>query len=752
MAALKNRIIAKVAVSAAIFSIDRPYSYLVPEEFHDRIAVGYRVIVPFGRGNRRCEGVILAVEEEQEHMTLKAIDTLVDPEPVLTEDQIQLALWMRERFFCTFYDAVHAMLPAGMWFKEGKDRIGDKTQKFAWLAISTEDALVAAEQKKLRAPQQSAILRLLASVGEAACADICSFTGASQSSLTALINQGLVESEVREVMRSSLQLSDPDAEPIALNPSQKEAYDGLVSQLRSPKAEAALLYGVTGSGKTSVYIELVRETVKMGRTAIVLVPEIGLTPQFVSVFSSHFGRKIALIHSSLSMGERYDVWKQIRAGTVDVVIGTRSAVFAPVENLGLIIIDEEQEHTYKSENSPRYHTRDIAKYRCAKSNALLLMGSATPSVDSMYFAKMGRYKLYTLHERYNNRPLPPVMIADMRAELKKGNGGVISELLRDELQKNIDAGRQSILFLNRRGASNAIQCGECGHTFECPRCSVSMTYHSVGNRLLCHYCGHTEPLPDRCPECGGKFKHIGAGTQKVEEELRELFPGIEIIRMDTDTVGRTGSHDRLLKRFREEKVPILLGTQMITKGLDFENVTLVGVLSADQLMYAGDYRAHENAFSLMTQVVGRSGRGEQEGRAVIQTFTPDNELIALAANQDYFGFYEREMDIRRLSSAPPIKEMISITVSGLQSDIVRFGCMDILEALEHYTKGIKGVQILGPVPAGVAKVNNRYRYKITILSDGGKEIRNIVSHQLHTFADNKSFRGLAAYADYAPIT
>ena len=748
---LDKRALARIAVSAAVFSSDRPYTYLVPESLLDRVRLGMRVIVPFGRGNKRSEGIILSLGVETERENIKAIESVLDSEPVLSQEQMKLALWMRDRFFCTLYEAIRAMLPAGMWFRDGEKMIGDKTQKFVTIAVSSEDAVAAANQKKLRAPQQSAVLMLLASIGDAAVSDICHFTGAQGASITALEKQGLVHTEMREVLRSPMRIEPDTAEPVILNCEQEAAFSGLKKLMQSGRADAALLFGVTGSGKTAVYIKLVQETVHNGRSAIVLVPEIGLTPQFVEIFASHFGKRVALLHSSLTMGERYDEWKRIRSGEVKVVIGTRSAVFAPLTDIGLIIIDEEQEHTYKSENSPRYHTRDVAKYRCVQHNALLILGSATPSVDSMHFAKSGRYKLFSLEERYNEHPMPEVLIADMRQELRDGNASSISKTLKGELEKNIEKGEQSILFINRRGASSLVVCGECGFTYSCPNCSVSMTYHSVGRRLLCHYCGHTSPIPDACPECGGKLNFLGAGTQKVEEELRDLFPDIDVIRMDTDTVSRSGAHEKLLRRFREKKTPVLIGTQMVTKGLDFENVTLVGVLSADQSLYVSDFRAHERTFSLITQVVGRAGRGDKTGRAVIQTFTPENEVISLAAKQDYIGFFDREIQLRKLTGMPPVKDLFSITVSGINEAAVLHGCMTLRKSLEYYAADLDSIFILGPAPAAITKVSGRYRYKLSVSCENIRKIRDIIAHILREFASDRGNRGLSVFADADPM-
>ncbi|MGE4485056.1 MAG: primosomal protein N' [Oscillospiraceae bacterium] len=746
---MENLKFAQVAVSAAVYSIDRPYDYLIPEKLRREVLVGSRVVIPFGKGNRRCEGIVLSLLEKCAYKSPKPIESLLDPVPVLSGEQMKLALWMRDRFFCTVYDAVHAMLPSGIWFSGDGKRISDKTVEIAYLGISGEDAAAIADQKKMRAPQQASVLRLLASIGSAAVREICYFTGASVQTVRALQKQGLVSTEHKEVFRRP-GYSAIAASEIILTGAQKTVYDGLGALFEKDTAEAALLFGVTGSGKTLVYLSLIKDAVAKGRSAIVLVPEIGLTPQFVSIFAAHFGDSVAVLHSSLTAGERYDEWKRIRQGRVSVVIGTRSAVFAPLCNLGIIIIDEEQERTYKSENAPRYHARDVAKYRCVQENALLLLGSATPSVESMYSAKTGKYHYFELPARYNEKSLPSVIIDDMRPYLCEGKSGSIGTLLRGEIEKNLKNGEQTILFINRRGASNLVVCGECGYTFTCPNCSVSMTYHSANRRLMCHYCGHSVPVRDECPECGGRLKFVGAGTQKVEEELMALFPGVGIIRMDTDTVSPSRSHEKLLARFREGRAQILLGTQMVTKGLDFENVTLVGVISADQLLYINDYRAHERAFSLITQVIGRSGRGEKAGRAVIQTFTPGNEVIRLASKQDYMTFFEREIEIRKIMGSPPVSDLFSLTVSGMDETSVIRGCQKIKKSFEHYFADIGEISILGPAPDSVTKVSNRYRYRVSLSCTNTKRVRNTIAHVMREFSDDKENRHISVYADFDP--
>ena len=746
-----SRAVAKIAVSAATYWLDKPYDYLLPPELKDQAKPGMRVHVPFSRGNRRTEGVILAVSEHSDYdQPLKAVLQLLDEEPVLTEEQIKLAFFMRERFFCTVYDAVRAMLPAGLWFdEEGRRRINDKSIEMARLAIEPEEAEALRDAKRLRSPGQAAILEQLCAFECLPSHDLMLHTGTKRQALKALEKAGAVELYRKEAYRRpQIHLGATDPLPV-LSDEQEKAFTGIDALAQSGKAGAALLFGVTGSGKTSVYIHLIDRQLRRGRAVILLVPEIALTPQMIQTFSSHFGNEVAVLHSSLSVGERYDEWKRVRTGKARVVIGTRSAVFAPTPDLGLIIIDEEQEETYKSENIPRYNARDVAKYRCAKAGCLLLLGSATPDIVSMYAAQTGRYAYFALSTRYNEHELPAVEIVDMKRELRHGNGGSISERLREELQTNIDRGEQSILFINRRGANRLISCGECGYVYKCPRCSVSLTYHSTNRRLRCHYCGYSRRPDEACPDCGGMLKYIGVGTQMVETELKELFPGSEVLRMDADTVAPAGSHEKLLDRFREEKIPIMVGTQMVTKGLNFENVTLVGVISADQSLYAGDYRAGERTFSLITQVVGRSGRGQKPGRAVIQTYTPDNETIVQAASQDYQAFYDSEVGLRKLQHTPPFSELLSITASGMSEEHVFRACRRIRERLDGLiTDG--SAEVLGPAPLAVVKVNNRFRYRVMIYGQANRGLRGIVAGVVMEFCRDKQFADVAIYADNDP--
>lgn len=742
--------IAKIAVSGIPFRLDRPFDYAIPLDMKEKVQPGVRVEVPFTRANRRTEGIVLALAPIGAYEKLKPISEVLDETPILTQAQIKLALWMHERFFCTVYEAVKAMLPAGLWFKNGKRRVSDKYVTMAALAVPAEEAAEAAEQKRRRAPQQSELLRTLCAIGRAALPDLREFTGASLQSVRALRDAGLISLEDVPVYRRP-EAPEVERQPLPkLNSEQTKAFKGILKLAGGKKASGALLFGVTGSGKTTIYIRLIAEMRRRGKTAILLVPEIALTPQMLRTFSSHFGDDIAVLHSSLSAGERLDEWRRIKNGEAGVVIGTRSAIFAPAEDLGIIIIDEEQEDSYKSENAPRYHARDVAKFRCAQDNALLLLGSATPDVESRWRAEQGSYAYFTLSRRFNEQSMPSVEIVDMKRELRRGNGSSISERLRSEISENLERGEQSILFLNRRGANKLITCVDCGFTYSCPNCSVSLTYHSFSRRLMCHHCGYTQWLDEHCPECGGTLKYVGTGTQKLEEELHELFPDTPVLRMDTDTVAPAGGHDVLLERFQTERIPIMVGTQMVTKGLNFENVTLVGVISADQSLYAGDYRATERTFSLITQVVGRSGRFEKPGRAVIQTFTPENETIRQAARQDYESFYRAEIELRRLQALPPFTELLCITMSGREESLVLGCAAKARDELLDATRSESGVRVLGPAPLSVLRVNNNYRYRVTLCAPTGRGLRRFVADIVARYSSDKQFRGVSVYADTNP--
>lgn len=806
--------IGKIAVSAANFAIDKPYSYWIPQDM--ALAPGQRVMVPFGRANRRTEGIVLTVEPGSEDK-LKPVESCLDDGPILTETQLRLAAFLRERYFCTFFDAIRVMLPAGLWFrtrltvslteerswkdktirKEGAaellellENLGgtaqeealrslisdedtlrevlsylrqkkwitcqtdflrktqDKSEKIATLAQSPEETMAYAASRPKSAAMQRQVLELLCSVGSVAVKDVCYFTGASTATVNRLEKLGYLTLSQRPVLRCREIRPAKLSGPLVLNEEQQACFEGLASQMAQEEPGTALLYGVTGSGKTSVYIRLIQTCLEKGKSAMLLVPEIALTPQLLGILAAYFGTQVAVLHSSLSAAERYDQWKRVKSGDTRVVVGTRSAVFAPCTP-GLIILDEEQEHSYKSESAPRYDAKEVAIWRGAKEKALVVLGSATPSIESMYRAKTGLYRLYTLHQRYNGRPLPEVEIVDMREELKLGNDTSLSIPLRQRILETRQAGKQTILLLNRRGNSRALVCIDCRQTPECPRCSVHLTYHSANSRLMCHYCGFSMAAPARCPACGGPLKAIGTGTQKVQQELAALFPDMETSRMDADTVSAVNTHEKILEHFQKENVPVLLGTQMVAKGLNLPNVTLVGVLDGDLSLYSGGFRAGETTFNMLTQVVGRAGRGDSSGRAVIQTLQPEHQVIGLAAKQDYDGFYDLEIRLRQAQAAPPFGDFALVTFSGQEEGQVLRGAAVFRDSLNAWLRQVpeEKCSVLGPAPCVVPKVNYNYRYQLTLRCHMTRPLRQLLAALLRKFSQDKANRGVNAYID-----
>ena len=808
--------IAKIAVAAANFAIDKPYSYSVPKDL--AVQPGCRVSVPFGKGNRRTEGIVLSLEPGDE-TELKAVERLLDEEPVLDAGMLRLAAFLRQRYFCTFYEAARAMLPAGLWFR-GKPayaltedyswktavlrqadartlleqlealggqaeetalaevvpeeekrhaalrylvrkkwvsdktdflrRISDKTEKIATLACAPEEAMEYAG-RCLRAPMQRSVLELMCSIGSVAVKELCYYTGASSGTVKRLADLGYLELTDKPVLRCSRIKPAVLSGPLELSPSQQAVFSGIREQMARENPGVALLHGVTGSGKTAVYLKLIQSCLEAGRSALLLVPEIALTPQLLSLLAAHFGDKVAVQHSSLAATERYDQWKRIRGGEATVVVGTRSAVFAPCAQLGMIILDEEQEHSYKSENNPRYSAAEVALWRGAKEKTLVLLGSATPSVESMYRAKTGVFSLYTLTGRYNGKALPQVRIVDMRQELKDGNDLSLSRELTESITNTRMAGNQTILFLNRRGNSRSLLCVDCGEAPECPRCSARLTYHSANNRMMCHYCGFSQPVPQRCPSCGGPLKPLGTGTQKVQQELQSLFPDMPVLRMDADTVSPVNTHEKILDQFQQEKIPVLVGTQMVAKGLNLPKVTLVGVLDADMSLYAGSYRAAETTFNMLTQVVGRAGRGEIAGEALIQSMAPENRVLQLAAKQDYESFYETEIQMRRVQKLPPFGDVASVTFLGQDEGRVLRGAAKFRDSLNSCLRQStylrEECEVLGPAPCIVPRINYNYRYRLTLRCKMTQPLRELIAHLLRQFSQDSANRGVSAFAD-----
>jgi primosomal protein N' (replication factor Y) len=630
-------------------------------------------------------------------------------------------------------------------------KTGDKTEKIATLASSAEEAMDYAAKRPKSAAMQRAVLELLCSVGSVAVKELCYFTGASTATVKRLEKLGYLTLSDREVLRCREIKPVKLNGPLQLNEEQQAAYAGLCAQMEAPQPGIALLYGVTGSGKTSVYLKLIQKCLENGKSALLLVPEIALTPQLLGLLAAYFGEQVAVLHSSLAAGERYDQWKRVKSGDARVVVGTRSAVFAPSPDLGLVILDEEQEHSYKSENSPRYAAKEVAIWRGAREQALVVLGSATPSIESMYHAKQGNYSLYRLRQRFNGKALPSVEIVDMRQEIKMGNDLSFSYPLLEAIRQTHEAGKQTVLFLNRRGNSRALICVDCRRAPECPRCSARLTYHSANERLMCHYCGFSDPAPRRCPSCSGQLKRIGVGTQKAQEELKSIAPELEIDRMDADTVSAVNTHEKILDHFKNEHIPVLIGTQMVAKGLNLPDVTLVGVLDADLSLYSDGFRAAETTFNMLTQVVGRAGRGDTPGRAMIQTMNPEHQVIRMAARQDYDSFYELEISLRRMMGCPPFGDLGSITFSGQDETAVLRGAVifrdSLLACLRQNDYRSEHCTVLGPAPCTVPKINYNFRYRLTLRCRMTKNLRLLIAHLLRQFSKDKRNQGVSAFAD-----
>ncbi len=796
--------VAFVALQGAAVSFDKLYTYVIPPDLLKRAAAGCRVLVPFSRGNVKRQGMIIEIGEA-DPKGLKSIYSLIDVSPVLSGEMLSVCKFLKERTFCTYYDAIHTVLPTGLthrlvnYYSANKEfadtsLLNDSERDiYLYLSNNTEKADsdiikifgVTAEFLKNMAekgalllncdtkqkckdatqkcvsvstdfdpdtkltPRQKEVFDLVSQVGSASVKEICYFTGVTASVVDGLVKKGALISFEKAVYRNVKGKREANKTEIKLTCEQQAAFEGLSQLYDTNYAKTALLYGVTGSGKTQVFLRLVDKAVADNRSVIVTVPEISLTPQLLSVFSSRYGDKVALFHSALSLGQRMDEWKRMRQGKALIALGTRSAVFAPTDNLGLVIMDEEQEHTYKSEQSPRFHARDVAGFRVKQSGGLLVLASATPSLETFTRAKSGKIAMFTLKNRYGNAVLPEVETVDMCEELRKGNKGIVSGRLYDAVTETLEKGNQAILLLNRRGHNTYISCPKCGEVAVCPHCSISLTYHSANNRLMCHYCGYSESVAKKCPQCGSEhIKYSGVGTQKAEEELKALFPQAKILRLDADSTMGKDSYANYLKDFGEGKYDILLGTQMVAKGLDFPNVTLVGVLGADNGAYSEDYKSFERSFSLLTQVVGRAGRGESAGRAIIQTNDPYSDIIQKAQNQDYDSFYEDEILSRKMMIYPPYCDICVVGTRGTSRENTEKSINLIFEVLKKELEKNSSVKviILGPSASSVPKINNRYRYRMIIKCKNNKDFRGI----LHTALATKLVGDTTTFADFNP--
>ncbi len=808
-----------VAVEQTTLQFDRLFHYHVPEQT-PLPAVGCRVAVPFGKGNRARTGFVLAHTAPPAGQETKPLLAVLDAAPVLTPELAELAFYLKEHTFCPLYDACRAMLPAGLQLQLARRYRALPAQpegQAALLSLSpgqrhmlaalqksgrpqteqqllaryglppaelslrplVEAGLLACEQAAVRrlgdatektlrlndeaalsyklTPRQQAVVELLEQTGPLSLKEVCYFAGVTPAVPQALVKKGALTLFEQPVYRMPAPAAAAEAPAeITLSDDQQAAYRTLLALLRQKEGAAALLYGVTGSGKTSVYLKLIDEARRAQPAAgvIVMVPEIALTPQTMAIFQRRYGQEVAIFHSRLSPGERLDEWKRVREGKAHIAVGTRSAVFAPFETLSLIVMDEEQEHTYQSEASPRYHARSVARFRAARQGALLVLASATPSVNSFAKAKAGTYTLCRLPRRYGAARLPAVSVVDMRAERLAGNLSVFSEFLIEKLRETLAAGQQAVLLLNRRGYHTFVGCAECGAVLECPSCSLSLNYHRDNNRLMCHTCGYTAPLPQTCPTCGGPLQKTGGvGTQKAEEQLLERLPGARVLRMDADSTLSRSAHGDKLAAFQKGEYDILLGTQMVAKGLDFPRVTLVGVLGADSVFHQSDYRAPERGFALLTQVIGRAGRAGGGGEAVIQTAEPDQELIDLARRQDYDAFFEEEMALRRITQTPPFCDMCVVGFSNETAAGAEQAAAALLTAVKQLVAQTKDyadlpLKVLGPAPAPVVRQGGRYRYHLTIKCRNSRAFRQMLLEALRQLGAERAHAGTSVWVEF----
>ena len=812
---------AKVAVENTAYHFDRLFDYLIPVEYEEFAVPGCRVMVPFGKGNRRRQGVIFELCGTADCAGVKPLSALLDETPVLSQEMLRMARWFRDNYYCTYYEAAKVMLPSGINVHvvtsyraaEGLDSltltersdITPQQRKILEMFIAnkglvlekkhitevmnlpvnstipdrlvekgllqrTDDAVRNIKDATVKmaalapdwekhtgpklTPKQREIVNLLSDVQTASVKEICYFTGISQAVVDLLAKKGVVSYFEEEIYRNPYAgAGEGSGGRVTLSEQQQLAFENLYRLYSEDEFRVSLLFGVTGSGKTSVFLRLIDEVLDDGKGIIVMVPEIALTSQTLGKFHERYGSKVAVFHSGLSLAQRMDEWKRVRDGEAQIALGTRSAIFAPFDRIGLVIIDEEQEYTYKSENSPRFHARDAARFRCGYNRALLVLASATPSIETYYNATDGgRYDYQVLTQRYGNAILPDVEKIDIsQMDIKDG---IISPRLYQALRDNLESGRQSILLNNRRGFNTFVSCRACNEVITCPNCSVSMTYHSDNKRLMCHYCGYSMPVPHVCPSCGEPFlRFAGHGTQKAEEELARLFPEARILRMDADSMTRRSSYDKKLGDFAAGLYDIMIGTQMVAKGFDFERVTLVGVLLADQALYSDDFRSYERAFSLLTQVVGRSGRGKSRGRAIIQTITPENPVIDMAASQDYRKFYRNEIILRKAMLYPPFADLCMVGFVGSRDEEVSRAAGNFLERLKYYTQRDYSdvpIRVLGPSPASVKKVSGRYRYKIILKCRNNARFREMMHLLLCESGSDPQSKEVTTFADLNP--
>ncbi len=732
---------AEIVVNHPSRAVDRVFDYRIPDELSDRIFVGARVIVPFSVHNTPKEGYVLRLKQNTDADTkIKSIIRLVSDIPAFKPDMTELIRYMHNRYLSPLIDTVNAIVPSGT----------SRQVRMVTLAASKEEADEYCN--KTRSEIQKRMVGILTDTDRISSADLVKFSNGNYGALKALVDKGIVKYFDIAVERSVYNAANRLETAPPPTDEQSLAISEITKAIDSGDNSTMLLHGVTGSGKTEVFLRAIEHTINSGKTALMLVPEISLTPQMLSRFVSRFGKRIAIIHSGLSNGERYDQWLRIMNNEADIVIGARSAIFAPLSNIGIIIVDEEHSDTYKSEMSPRYHAREIAIKRSETHNAVTLLASATPSVESYTYALSGQYKLLEMNKRYNKASMPDINIVDMRKELEAGNKSMFSKALYEAINENIRRGEQTILFMNRRGFSTFVSCRKCGFVPQCPNCNISLTYHSYDDSLKCHYCGHTQPNYTVCPLCGSKYiRYFGGGTQRVEDEVKKLFPTATTIRLDADVTTHKNSHKTILDSFVRDKIDIMIGTQMVSKGLDFKNVTLVGVMSADTMLYINDFRSGERTFDILEQVSGRAGRGEKKGRAIIQTYNPESFAIDLVKEHNYRGFYDKTIAERRTMWYPPYSEMVCIRFSDDDNERTRQSAFKYMEAFGDINKIPEKLAVLGPIPSGVSRIKNKYRWQILIKCENADALNERLLTARDTVKAEKVYETVLIQIDKNPI-
>ena len=725
--------IAQIIINSNAKDLNKTFDYEIPEELQEKVKIGSRVLIPFGRMKKLEEGFVIGFKEVSEYKTKQIAK--IEEGNFLNEEKVKLAKWMARRYFCNISDSLKLMLPPGTATKNIENRIKDKVAKFVYLKKDKEEIEFEIENEKIKSDKQLRILKFLMENDEIMISsDLEVFTDTSKAVIKTLEKNGYIEIIEKQVQRNPfMHKVVQENKKLQFTEEQQNAYKKIEDAIDDRMNSEFLIFGVTGSGKTEIYLQIIEKLLNEGKDSIMLVPEISLTPQMVDRFIGRFGEdKIAVLHSKLSIGERYDAWNRIKEGKAKIVIGARSAIFAPVQNIGAIIIDEEHDSSYKSEMTPRYDAKEVARQIAKVNNVPLILGSATPDINSYYNAKQEKIELLELTKRANKSSLPEVEIVDLREELAKGNRSMISTKLYEKIEENIRNGHQTILFLNRRGYSTFIMCRDCGYTVKCPNCNITMTYHLKKNKLKCHYCGHEERPVQECPECKStNIRYFGTGTQKLETEINKLFPNTSTIRMDVDTVTKKNSHEEILNKFKNENINILIGTQMVVKGHHFPNVTLVGVIAADSSLNIEDYRAKERTFQILTQVAGRAGRENLKGEVIVQTYNPDSLAIEYSKNQDYKKFYNMEINLRKQLKYPPFCDIILIGVSSKNEAEVIKTANKIHEQLKQIISNENTPMILyKPVPSPIDKIKNKYRWRIVIKCIYNEQINNTINRAL----------------------